>query len=100
MDLKHVRDDLQGYLYGGWFKNHTRYEKLSQLIEALEKREATLEKRLDAEKDPLQRRHLKIELRVTRMQLAKGNKRSRELQDETAPGFVTSHTSKMAGVTN
>ena len=100
MNLKDIRDSLQDYLHGGWLKDHTRIERLSQLIDALERKEANLEKRLDAERDPLNRRHLKIELKVTRMQLAKGSKRRRELQSETAPDFAPPHTSRVAGVTD
>jgi len=69
MNMKSIRDEIQGYLHSGLFTNHTRSDRLGELMDALQKKEADLEKRLDAAGDSLQRRHLKIELKVTRMQL-------------------------------
>ena len=62
-----------------------RNADLNRLIEALKKKEAELAQRLDREKAPLKRRHLKIELKVAQMQHAKALKRCRELQDDSAP---------------
>ena len=98
MDLKDFRDKFQDYLSNGWNNKHTRYAELGRLIDALERKETDLEKRLDTESDPLRRRHLKIELKVTRVQRAKGIRRRRELQRESKPRHVPSHSTTMANV--
>ena len=100
MDLKDIRDDLQDFLRNGWNNRHTRYAELGRLVDALEKKETNLEKRLDMERDPLKRRHLKIELKVTRVQRAKGIRRLRELQPERTPSHIPSHGSTIVNVTD
>lgn len=91
MQLKSIGDDLRQYLHLDWQSNRMRRADLSRLIEALEKREADLQRRLDLEADPLKRRHLKIELQVARMQHAKGVKRRGELQDDSTPAYSPPH---------
>ncbi len=96
MNLAKTLGGVQDYLLNGWHKGHSRLAELDRLIDALEKKEADLEKRLDQETAPLRRRHLKIELKVARMQRMKGVRRRREMESERPPSRVASHSSTMA----
>ena len=98
MNLTGALGDFQHLLSGSGRRNPTRYTRLERLIGALEKKEALLEKRLDRETDAFQRRHLTIELKVTRMQLAKGTRRLRELQKNPRAAYIASHRPTTADV--
>ena len=100
MNLAKTLGGVQDYLLNAWHKDHSRLAKLDQLLDALEKKAADLEKRLDREKDPLRRRHLKIELKVARMQRTKGIRRRREMASERSPSRVASHSSTTANAIN
>lgn len=96
MNLAKTLGGVQDYLLNGWHKDHSRVTELDQLIDALEKKAADLEKRLDQQTDPLRRRHLKIELKVARMQRIKGIRRRQEIESERPRSRVASHSSTMA----
>ena len=68
MDLSRIREDLGQYLQ----RNQDGHESLVQLLDALEKKDAELQRRLDSEQEPLKRRKLEIELKVIRLQHSKG----------------------------
>lgn len=79
MNLSKMRDGLQQYLHSAFHRHHGPLAELEQLIVALEKKDTNLQEQLTTEKDPLKRRHLKIELKVTRLQREKGLARRQEL---------------------
>ena len=66
--MTRIREDLSTYLRG----NQDDPDELEQLLNALEKKDAELQRRLEAEQEPEKRRHLEIELEVTRVQRSKG----------------------------
>lgn len=68
MDLSRIREDLGQYLQ----RNQDDRDELGLLLEALDKKDAELQRRLESEQEPLKRRKLEIELEVTRMQRSKG----------------------------
>ena len=80
MDLTHFRHSLVGLVHQGLHRQDGHGAELDQLIEALKKKDADLEQRLGQERDPIKRRHIKIELQVTRLQYRKGLARRLELQ--------------------
>ena len=84
MNLSKLRDGLQHYLQAGFHQSHGPLSELEQLIKALEQKDADLQERLTSESDPMRRRHLSIELTVTRLQHQKGLERRRELLDGQA----------------
>ena len=100
MQLKSISDDLRHYLHASWHHDRMREADLNRLIEALEKKAVDLQRRLDLERNPLKRRHLKIELRVARMQHDKGVKRLNELRDDGTSTYAPPHRSTVADVTD
>ena len=68
MNLTRLREDLGQYLHSHQDGHH----ELDQLLNALEKKDAALQRQLEAEQEPQKRHHLEIELQVTRAQLNKG----------------------------
>lgn len=68
MDLSRIREDLGQYLQ----RNQDGRDNLVRLLEALEKKDAELQRRLKSEKEPLKRRRLEIEIKVIRLQHSKG----------------------------
>lgn len=68
MDLSRIREDLGQYLQ--W--NQDGRDRLVRLLDALEKKDAELQRRLESEQEPLKRRKLQIELEVIRLQRSKG----------------------------
>ena len=100
MQLKSIRDDLRHYMHVGSPHNRIRCADLNRVIEALGNKEADLELQLGREEDPLKRRHLKIELKVARMQRAKGIERLRILQDDRASAYAPPHGPTVADVTD
>ena len=53
-------------------RHHHGHDELEQLLDALEKKDAALQRRLETEQQPERRRQLEIELEVTRLQRSKG----------------------------
>ena len=84
MDLTKIRDGLNDLVHNGLHRNQDHQAELDQLIEALEQKEADLQQRLAAEKDTIRRHHLKIELKVTRLQHRKGLARRLEQHAQSA----------------
>ena len=84
MDLTQLRHSLTSLVHHGLHKHNGHRVELDQLIEALEQKDADLQQRLAQEKDPIKRRHIKIELQVTRLQHRKGLARRLELQTSSA----------------
>ncbi len=78
MDLAKLREALQHYLH----RDPSPCAELDRLLSALARQSADLEQRLSQEQDPLQRRHLKIKLKVARLQHRKGIARRLKLQDD------------------
>lgn len=68
MNLTRLREDLSHYLQ--WPQNG--HDELDQLLDALERKDEELERRLETEQEPNKRRHLEIQLEVTRLQHSKG----------------------------
>lgn len=68
MNLTTIREDLNHYLQ----RHQNGHNELEQLLGALERKDAELQRRLETEREPNKRRHLEIELEVTRLQHSKG----------------------------
>ena len=68
VNLTRLREDLSHYLQ--WHQNGQN--ELDQLLDALERKDEELKRRLEMEHEPNKRRHLEIELEVTRLQHSKG----------------------------
>ena len=80
MGLKQFSKDLAHRLSGRASHEHRLCGELDRLLEMLAREDADLVKRLSQEQDPVKRRHLKIRLKVNRLQHAKGVARRLELQ--------------------
>lgn len=81
MNLLSLNYGLLDYLNDAFRRPRGPSAQLKKLLESLERKENDIRARLAKEKDPLERRHLKIEFKVTQMQREKGLARLRELQD-------------------
>jgi hypothetical protein len=80
MNLKRIRDDL-GHFFGDRFIAGSQEQlELGRLLEALDQKDTALRRQLAQEMEPARRRHLEIELAVTRLQRSKGLAKHRELQ--------------------
>ena len=72
MNLARLRDDLHRYMHDALHRHSGANTDIDRLLHMLEKKDAKLQQQLAEEQDPLKRRHLKIELQVTRLQHKKG----------------------------
>ena len=78
--LTNYLDDLAHFLEN-WLQTGDREQvELVRLIEALERKDTALRRQLARETQPSKRRHLEIELAVTRLQHSKGLARLLERQ--------------------
>ena len=68
VDLTKLREGLGHYLQ----EHLGNHDELEQLLDSLEKKDAELKRQLEVEQRPEKRRHLEIELEVTRLQHSKG----------------------------
>lgn len=80
MGIQKLVKKLKAHLAKGKKKDKVSCERIDELLVALAKKEKKLEQKLAKEKDPADRKHLKIELKVARLQLKKGKERRRELE--------------------
>lgn len=68
VNMTTIREDLGHYLQ----RHQHSHDELEQLLTALERKDAELQRQLETEQEPQKRRHLEIELEVTRLQHSKG----------------------------
>ena len=68
VNMTRLREDLGHYLQ----RHQNGRNELEQLLDALERKDAELQRRLETEQEPHKRHHLEIELEVTRLQHSKG----------------------------
>jgi hypothetical protein len=76
MEMTEAREDLQHHLK----KDREPGSRLDQLLDSLTRQDADLQEQLDREQDPVKRRHLRIQLKIIRMQRSKVLDHRLELQ--------------------
>ena len=79
MGIKKLIKDLQKQLSKSEQKDNAPLDHIDQLLLDLAKKERKLEKKLSEEKNSSKRKHLKLEMKILRLQLKKGQKRRAEL---------------------
>lgn len=79
MGIKKLVKHLQQQLAKGEKKGHVSCDRIDDLLLDLGKKEKKLEQKLSDEKNSAKRKHLKLELKIARLQLKKGKKRRAEL---------------------
>ena len=63
-------------------KAKLRCDRVDSLLEKLQKKEKHLKKKLASEKNKSKRKKLDLELRIVSMEIKKGSKRRKELDDK------------------
>jgi Skp family chaperone for outer membrane proteins len=71
--------NLQNQLSKGEKKGKASLDRIDDLLGELKQKEKKLEHKLDNEKNSSERKHLKLELKIVRVQLKKGKARRAEL---------------------
>jgi len=77
--IKKLIKSLQKQLSKGEKKGKAPLDRIDNLLLEMAKKERKLERQLSDEKDPTKRKHLKLEIKMARLQLKKGKKRRAEL---------------------
>ena len=79
MGIKKLIKNLQKQLAKGEKKGNAPLDRIDDLLLHMAKKERKLEQQLAEEKNPTKRKHLKLEIKMARVQLKKGKKRRAEL---------------------
>ena len=79
MGINKLIKDLQNQLSKGEKKGKAPLDRIDDLLGELKQKEKKLERKLDKEKNSSERKHLKLELKIVRVQLKKGKVRRAEL---------------------
>ena len=82
MGIKKLVKHLQEQLAKGGKKGHISCDRIDDLLLELGKKEKKLEHKLSEEKNSAKRKHLKLELKIARLQLKKGKKRRAEISSK------------------
>ena len=80
MKIEKLVKKLQERLSKGENKKEVSCGRIDKLLSALSKKEKKLEQNLAKEKSSAKRKHLKLDLKVVRLQLKKGRARRTELE--------------------
>ena len=79
MGIKKLIKDLQHQLSKGEKKGHVPLDRIDDLLAELKKKEKKLEHKLADEDSSSKRKHLKLELKIARLQLKKGKARRAQI---------------------
>ena len=79
MGINKLIKNLQNQLSKGEKKGKVSMDRIDDLLGELKQKEKKLEHKLDKEKNSSERKHLKLELKIVRVQLKKGKVRRAEL---------------------
>ena len=79
MGINKLIKNLQDQLAKGEKKGKASLDRIDDLLGELKQKEKKLEHKLDKEKNSSERKHLKLELKIVRVQLKKGKARRAEL---------------------
>ena len=79
MGINKLIKNLQNQLSKGEKKGKVSMDRIDDLLGELKQKEKKLEHKLDKEKNSSERKHLKLELKIVRVQFKKGKVRRAEL---------------------
>ena len=79
MGINKLIKNLQNQLSKGEKKGKPSLDRIDDLLGELKQKEKKLERKLEHEKNSSKRKHLKLELKIVRVQLKKGKARRAEL---------------------
>jgi hypothetical protein len=82
MKFEKLLDNLNEYLNKGEKKKKVQCDRIDELLGKLEEKRKKLEKKLEDEKNPTKKKRLSTDLKIVTLQLKKGNKRRRELENK------------------
>jgi hypothetical protein len=77
--IRKLIKNLQKQLAKSEKKGKAPLDRIDDLLLEMAKKERKLEQQLSEEKNPTKRKHLKLEIKMARLQLKKGKKRRAEL---------------------
>jgi hypothetical protein len=79
MGTKKLLKKLGKYLDNADMDDHEHCDQLDELLDKIRKKEQKLKSKLEGERDPEERKHLKTELKIVALQLKRGMARREEL---------------------
>ena len=82
MGIKKLIKNLQKQLAKGEKKGNAPLDRIDDLLLEIAKKERKLEQQFSEEKNPAERKQLKLEIKMARLQLKKGKKRRAELAEK------------------
>ena len=80
MKFQNLIKKLETHLSKGEHSKRAQCDRIDELLGKLERKRKKLEKDVEAEKNPTQKKRLKTDLKIVTLQLKKGVKRREELR--------------------